>query len=488
MRPLTRKIAALSGSLLLAGTLAACGSSGSGGSGGDGANAGDLSKVACPLPALAKASGPVKVSFWYGGLVGNAKTVMQDTVKAYNASQSKVVVQAADQGKDYDSLLNKYTAAIPNRIPSIVYAENNKAQFLADSGTIIPGGACAKEGAVPVDHIVPAVRSYYTVDGAFVPGAVNVSGLELYYNKRLFQAAGLPMKAPGTLAELRTDAEALKKSGVEFPISMKVDSWFFEVLLGGIGKPMVDHDNGHDGRATKAVFDTPQAVTLLKTLKSMYDDGLIAKISNTPGQINHYLNMAQGKSGILMETSTAATTIEAFLGCKVSASDLGAGDLGSIDSSVKLVPGFGEMPGIDKPGQVEVNGGAFFVTNGGTAAQQAGAMDFMKFVNQVPQQVKWHVDGSYLPSNDQVASQPAVKEFWKGQIAGLSLKIASQQLAGVDASRSGPVIGPYDEYDSTVQKMMESVLLNDADPAKALAKAQVDVTKAIEQYNKTNGF
>lgn len=488
MRPLTHKIAAVSSSLLLAGTLAACGGSSGSSKAGGGASPGDLSKATCPWPALAKAKGPVKISFWYGGLVGNAKTVMQDMVKSYNASQSKVVITDADQGKDYDTLLNKYTAAIPNRIPSLVYAENTKAQFLADSGTVIPGGACAKQGVVPVDQIIPAVRSYYTVDGAYVPGAVNVSGLQLYYNQRLFAAAGLPMKAPGTLAELRTDAEALKKSGVEFPISMKVDTWFFEVLLGGIGKPMVNNDNGHTGRATKAVFDTPAALELMTTLKSMYDDGLIAKISNTPGQINHYLNMAQGKSAILMETSTAATTIESFLGGKVSASDLGAGDLGSIDSSVKLVPGFGEMPGIEKPGQVEVNGGAFFVTNAGDEVQQAAAMDFMRYVNQVPQQVEWHVVGSYLPSNDQVAKQPKVQEFWKGKIAGQSLKIASEQLSNVDEQRSGPVIGPYDQYDSIVQKMMEAVLLNNAAPGPALAKAQTDVTKAIQNYNSTNGF
>jgi sn-glycerol 3-phosphate transport system substrate-binding protein len=251
---------------------------------------------------------------------------------------------------------------------------------------------------------------------------------------------------------------------------------------------MVDHDNGHDGRATKAVFDTPQAASLLRTLKSMYDDGLIAKISNTPKQYNHYANVAQGKSAILLETSTAATTIEAFLGGKVSASDLGAGDLGGIDSSVSLVPGFGEMPGIKAPGQVEVNGGAFYVTTAGTKAQQAGAMDFMKFVNQVPQQVQWHVEGSYLPSNDQVSTTPEVQQFWKGKVAGLSLKIASAQLASVKADRSGPVIGPYDQYDDIVQKMMESVFLNGADIDKSLAKAQADVTAAIEDYNDSNGF
>ncbi len=37
----------------------------------------------------------------------------------------------------------------------------------------------------------------------------------LYYNKTLFKKAGLdPNKPPQTLAEIRTDAEALKKVGV----------------------------------------------------------------------------------------------------------------------------------------------------------------------------------------------------------------------------------------------------------------------------------
>ncbi len=486
MRHLMHKITALSGALVLGTALVACGSSGSSAGGGSGGGA----KASCPLSALDQASGKVKVSFWYGGLVGEAKTVMTKTVADYNKSQSKVVVIAADQGKDYDQTLNKYTAAIPDkRIPNVLYAENNKAQFLADSGTIIPGGACSSEGVVPINDIVPAVRSYYTVDGEYLPGAVNVSGLELYYNKKLFKEAGLdPEKPPTTLAELRTDAEALKKAGVKYPISMKVDSWFFEVLLGGVGVDMVNQNNGHDGRATKAVFDTPQAKQVMADLKSMYDDGLIAKISNTPGQLNHYVNMATGQSGMLMETSTAATTIEAFLGGKVSASDLGAGNLGAIDQSVKLVPGFGEMPGISEPGQVEVNGGAFFVTNAGTKAQQAGAMDFMKFVNQVPQQVEWHIQGSYLPSNIQVPKQPAVQAFWKGKIAGQSLKIASEQLANVNADRSGPVIGPYQQYHVIVQKMMESVFLNGASIDASLTKAQTDVTKALQEYNKSNGF
>ena len=422
-------------------------------------------------------------------MVGEAKTTMMQMVSGYNKSQSKVVVTASDQGKDYQTSLNKYTAAIPTKgIPNSVYVENNQTRFMVDSRTIIPGQACASEGVISTKTLVPSVRSYYTIDGEYQPAAVNVSGLQLYYNKKLFEQAGLdPEKVPGTIAELRSDAVKLKAAGVEWPISMKIDPWFFEVWLGGIGQSMVNEANGHDGVATKAVFDTPEANSLMTELKSMYDAGLIAKISNTPGQINHYVNMATGKSGILMETSTAATTIEAFLGGKLSASDLGIDSTAAQNPEVKVVPGFAPVPGIDKPGQVEINGAAMFVTTAGTTAQQGAAMDFMRYINQVPQQVTWHVQGSYLPSDTRVAANPKVQEFWKTSIAGASLKIATEQLNDVNPSRSGPIIGPYDQYNKIVQSMMESVVLKDSPVAPALAKAQSDVTAALKSYAEANG-
>ncbi len=486
MRSMKTRFGAGAATLLLMGTLAACGSSGTTSS------KPDASKATCPLSALPESGPKVKVSLWYGGLQGEAKQVMTDTVKAFNASQDRVQVTASDQGSAYSQITAKYTQAIQGkRIPNIVYTASNDVQYLADSGTIIPGQACVKQGVVPLDHIEPVVRSYFTLEGTYIPAAVNVALPQLYYNKKQFEQAGMPLEAPGTIAQLRSDAEKLKKAnidGLQWPISMTVNRWFFETFLNGVGQDMVNHDNGHKGRATKATFDTPTAVKLLKTLKGMYDDGLIAKISNTPGQLDQYLNVAQGKSTILLETSTAATTIEAFLGGKLSAKDLEAGNLGGLSQSVTVVPGFGPMPGIDKAGQVPISGGAYYVSNGGTKAQQAGAMAFMRYINEVPQQVTWHVEGSYLPSNDQVPDTKAVKKFWQGKVAGLSLKVASKQLAAMSPKSPGPVIGPFEQYDQIIQKMLESVFLKGADIKSSLAKAQSDVTEAIQNYNSSNGF
>lgn len=474
----------------LATVLVACGGSSSKGASDDGG--GGDGAFECPLSALDEAEGPVEISVWYGGLQGKSKEVMTSTVEAYNDSQDKVKVTASDQGAAYTQVLDKYTTAIrQDNYPNVVYAEASMAQFMLDSGTIIPGGACAEEGVVPLDHIVPAVKAFYTLDGEYVPGAVNVSTPQLYYNKKQFDEAGLPDEAPGTLAEVREVAEKLKAANVpdlQWPVSMTVNRWFFDTWLSGAGVEIVNNDNGRDGHATAATFDTPVAVKLLTDLQSMYDDGLIAKISNTPGNISQYTNIAQGKSTMVFETSTAATTIEAFLGGKLSAEDLAAGNLDALSGSTTMVPGFGEMPGIDEPGYGPVSGGVYYVTDAGSKLQQAAAMDFIRFINQVPQQVEWHVEGSYLPSNDQVAKDPEVVEFWKGKVAGMSLKMAAGQLANMPSDNAGPTIGPFDEYDTIIQNMLESVYLKGADPQQALTKAQDDVTAALENYNDENGF
>ncbi len=486
-----RRSVAVSAAIVLAAALGACGG-GTSDSGASGDAPEDLSKIACPLSALPTSGPKVKISLWYGNQQGKNKEVMEKIAESYNASQDRVEVTASDQGQDYDAMLGKYTQAIQgDRIPNVLFADATHAQFLVDSGTIIPGGACAAQGAVPLDHIYPVVRSFYTRDGAYIPGSVNLTSTMIYYNKVPYDQAGLPQTTPGTLAELRADAEKLAAAGIgglQWPVSMVVAPGFFDAELTGVGQDIVDKHNGRDGHATAAVFDTPRTVEFLTSLQSMYRDGLIAKVSNTPGQIDQYLNVAQGKSAMVIETSAAATTVEAFLGGGLSAQELADGALSGLSGDAKVVPGFGEMPGIEEPGQVPVIGGAYYVTNGGSEAQQAAAMDFIRYLNEMPQQVEWLIEGSYLSANDQTAEEPEVKKFFSDSVSGLALKVASDQVAAVPADRAGPVVGPFDQYEKIIQSMMESVLFDGADPAKAVAKAEADVTGALKSYNRENGF
>lgn len=485
----SHRIAAAVTMVLVAVVAGACGSSGDSASGGsDGAGG----KTDCPLSALDDAEGKVKITFWYGDQQGKNKEIMEQIAEAYNASQDKVQVSYADQGQGYAQMLDKYTRAIgSDSIPNVMFADSTHAQFLMDSGTIIPGGVCADSGVVPLDHIFPVVKNFYTLDGDYVPGAVNLTSTMTYLNQVPFEAAGLSGDVPGTLAALRSDSEKIADAHIadmKWPVSMVPSPGIFNALVTGVGVPIVDNDNGHAGHATKAVFDTPEVVDVLETLQSMYSDGLIAKISNTPGQLDQYLNVAQGKSAMVLETSAAATTIEDFLGGGMSADDLKAQSLEGLSGDAKVVVGFGPLPGVKAPGQVPVTGGAYYVTNGGTKLQQAAAMDYIRFINATPQQVTWLVEGSYISADERVADTPEVKKFYADRISGMALEVASEQLAKVPADQSGPMIGPFDEYERIIRSMMESVMFNGSDAAKALSTAEADVTAAIENYNDQNDF
>ena len=244
---------------------AACG--GGGGGGGNSGGGGEVSQKSlpdCPVDALDKADGKVKVVIWHGW-GATIKETLDKLVKEYNASQDKVEVEAQNQGKSYNEVLKKYTAAIPSKqLPSIIQLEDTSLKLMIDSGTVLPAEACMKADGFSLDEFQAAVRSYYTSNGVFWPGFVAVSEPVLYYNKVHFQKAGLDInKPPATLAELRTAAEKLKKAGVsKKPLSLILNSWFTESWLNGIGIDTVSKDNGRSGTADKATFNTPEAVKL----------------------------------------------------------------------------------------------------------------------------------------------------------------------------------------------------------------------------------
>ncbi len=463
----------------------ACGGAGGGGGGGKKVSQKGLPK--CPLEALDKAKGKVKVVIWHGWS-STIKNTLDSAVKEYNASQDKVVVSAEPEGKSYDEVLKKYNAAIPSKqLPAIIQLEDTSLKAMIDGGTVLPAESCMKADHFDLNQLQPAVRSYYTSGGVFWPGFVGISEPVLYYNKVHFQKAGLDItKPPSTLAELRTTAEKLKKAGVsKKPLALILNSWFTESWLNGIGVPTVSHDNGRSGTADKATFDTPQAVKLFKFLKKMKDDGLLDAIPGTDGQINQYLALAQQNSSMAIETSSAATTIKAFLQGKLSPSDF---DAGSVDVTKNaIVPGAGPFPGIKEPGKVRVSGAAMFIVNTNKPEVQAGAWDFLKFMLQKEQVVKFHIGASYLPFIKGAPEDPRVQKFWKSDLAGVMLKTSFEQLDAVDPKAPGPIIGPYLDYKKALQNALSAVMLKNADPAKALADAQKQLNTNMKQYVEDNG-
>ncbi|WP_426572005.1 extracellular solute-binding protein [Aquihabitans sp. McL0605] len=440
----------------------------------------------CPVAALAKASGKVKVNMWFSGLVDPALGVLTDMAKRYNASQDKVVVTANNQGNAYAEGLKKYegAAATPSQVPQIQYLEDTMLGELVDKGQVLPAEACMEADGYDPTQITPAARAAYSVDGVLYPGYMNVSTPILYYNKVHFKKAGLdPENPPTTLAEIEAAAKKLKAAGVsKKPFSFKADQWFISTWLSGVGQDMVNNNNGRTKPATAATFDSPAAKEVFGDLKRMDDEGLLNAFPVTDGSIDHYLALVNEDSSMLVETSTASGTIAAALGGDLNNTSGVKIDTTALDGK-KIVPGSGEYPGIKQPGQIYASGGAFYIMNTSSPAQQAASWDFLKFMLKPENATIWHTKGGYLPVLKEIEGSPAITKFQETTLDGKLLKPAVDQLATADPDRSGPLIGPYPAFQDILQGALEKVLFNGAPVDSSLAKAEADATALLKDYN-----
>ncbi|MEZ5380221.1 MAG: extracellular solute-binding protein [Microthrixaceae bacterium] len=434
----------------------------------------------CPMGALDAADGVTEIVVWHA-LGAESLTALEDMTKRYNAGQDKVKVTLQSQGADYEEVLRKYTQAASSGkgAPAVVYLEDTTIQTVIDTGTLFPAEACAEETGFDLASMNEAARNYYTVDDVFYPGYVNVSEPVLYFNRTHFRNAGLDNdNPPETLDEVRTAAEALKQSGIDKPLALKLEPWFFTCWVNGAGETIVNPDNGRSGPAEEANLVNPASIEALQWMQDMVADGLADPISDTPGQINQYLNVAQEKSSMLIETSTAATSIKAFLGGDL---DTGGQDASSVDTE-GLDPAATPFPGLTEPGQVRVSGGYFGISNRVPEAQQAAGADYLAFMAEPEQVVEWHITGSYLPVLGDVSEDPQIQKFWEEDRAGQMLKVAYETLSLVDPSQPGPLIGPYPEYVSGMQKAIEASARSGEDPEAALKKANDQLNKDLENY------
>jgi sn-glycerol 3-phosphate transport system substrate-binding protein len=252
--------------------------------------------------------------------------------------------------------------------------------------------------------------------------------------------------------------------------------------VNGAGGTVVNKGNGREGVATKATFDNPVTHRVYDWIEEMLDEGLAQPIPDTPGNIDQYLALAQQNSSMTIETSTAATTIKAFLSGDTSGVDTG----GAGADLSGLVPSAGPFPGLEEPGKVRISGGAFYMTNTVPPEVQAGAWEFMKYMQSTDGQVGWHLKGSYLPTTQAASSDPRVVGFWQDDLAGEMLQTAYQQLLQVDPEKPGPSIGPYPQYDDAVRKSLEGLAFDGKSPAQAIASAQDEIQAALTQYIEDN--
>ncbi len=458
--------------------------------GASGSGGGDSGGADCPYDALEEADEVVEIVVWHA-IVGLAAQTVEEFAEEYNASQDQVRVRVDSQGNSYEEQQTKFTAALrdPDTLPHVMLAQAEDLQFMIDSQSALPAQSCIDadpDAGEIYEGLMPSVAKGYSVEGVQWPAAFGVSTPVIYYNKAHFTDAGLdPESPPGDLAEIRSAAESILQARPGSPpFVYRADAWWLENLATKAGQELVNENNGRDGLATESKFLNDVTTQWADWMVAMTDDGLQNTVAYS-ATFDAYLSVANQQGSMLIETSTASTTVDALITGTLNAEDLGL-EAGTDLSGLKfpdLDVGVGQLPGFEEAGSGQLGGNAWFMIGAGSTPEQiAAAWDFLKWVNETPQQVKWTVQGSYLPVFESAEKDPELEAYFNDTRAGGWLAVALESLKQVDSDFPGPAIGPYKEFRTAVRAALEDTLIGGADVTTSFDRANTEFQTALDRY------
>ena len=195
------------------------------------------------------------ITFWHsmGGVNGEA---IDTLVKKFNdENEYGITVDAQYQG-EYDDSLNKLKSAqIGNMGADLVQVYEIGTRFMIDSGWIVPMQQMIDADSYDVSEIEPNLAAYYTIDNELYSMPFNSSTPIMYYNKDMFDKAGIT-EIPDSLEGIgEIGQDLLDKGGAGEVMSLGIYGWFFEQFIGKQGLEYANNGNGRKDAATAVAFD-----------------------------------------------------------------------------------------------------------------------------------------------------------------------------------------------------------------------------------------
>jgi sn-glycerol 3-phosphate transport system substrate-binding protein len=137
---------------------------------------------------------------------------------------------------------------------------------------------------------------------------------------------------------------------------------------------------------------------------------------------------------------------------------------------------------VTRKGGEHVSGGSLYIVKQPSAARQAAAWQFAKYLNDPETQATWAVGTGYVPIRESAADSKVMTDYWA---ANPEFKVAYDQLLNgpTNSATAGSVIGNYLEVRDAVRDGENSMFLEGTAPNAALKSAASTATNEIDDYN-----
>ena len=430
----------------------------------------------CPVGALDAVGQPVEITFWHG-MANEAEAALGALTDEYNESQDRVRVELQNQ-VSYESTIDKYVQVGSRTRPDLVQLPEFSLQSFAQSDTFVPVQACIEAAEFDTSPYLQRGIDAYVFEGIQWAMPFNISSPILYYNRQMFEAAGLdPDRSPITLEELRAASEVLVESeaaGFGLVLDSGRDSggsWYLEQWFGRVGAPYSDNGNGRLAPSTQVLFDSEVGVELMTFLQELIADGLAVNVGDNPGGQDAVLKMIDPEAPGAMTVGTSAA-----LGSVVAALGSGIAEGITMDDI-----GVGPMPGPSETPSAQVGGAALWIPADKGELEAAAAWDFITYLTTAESQSRWAAATGFVPVREDAAEvEPLATTYADDPRFAVAY---AQLLPGADdVTANAPVLGPQRVVRAESARATAAIF-DGADVAAELATAAERSDGHIASYN-----
>lgn len=394
-----------------------------------------------------------EVTFWHA-MSGEKAVLLDDLASEFETqSETDVTLNLTSKGSYRDTMVSAITAAERGNPPAITQIFEIGTKQAMDSDGFVPVEEHIPPGVVDVDALLDPVRNYYRTDGTLYSMPFNSSNPVLCYNRDAFEAAGLdPTDPPETFDAVVDASRQLVEAGVtEYGITFANYSWYVEQWFAEQNQELVNKHNGRDGTADEAYLDSEAAHEVFEWWAELDRDGLYYN----PGI------EARGKAKECFHDEDAAMLIG-------STSSLAGIESGASAAGFEMGTGYFPVPE-DRYG-VLVGGGSLWLADDVPHEEQRAAAEFIGWLAQPDQQVRWHKETGYFPIHEQATTQLDA-QGWFDENPHFATAFEQLRQTRETVATTGARIGPFD----TVRTMI-------AESYEEMSKGQ-SVTDTLDRLN-----
>lgn len=279
------------------------------------------------LTVAALAGAQTTITYYDAAPAGAATEMMDVLVQEFMTQNPDIKVEVVRSGGYNQTREKALVAWLGGAAPNVIMIEQAQGfGFIMDGVFLALDEFIANDPSIALEDIYPGIREHLTWNGKIWGVPYNISTPVMYYNRELFEQAGLDPVAPTTWDGI---LEAGKRIARDSTGDGNIDvwgldfyqwGWLFEAWVGQNGAKIVNADG------TQFVFNSPEAIEAMEFTQALVQEhrvarsgtgindfwaGKLAMTERSTASLANHIKQAESH-GIDMGVATLACNVQCF--------------------------------------------------------------------------------------------------------------------------------------------------------------------------------